>query len=107
MGYIEDIFAGNIEIYQALVDKNIEKLKKFGTVGEHTTIIDGIKTTTYTFTAHDGSAYVFSDSSFTNNIIYQKVKELNEKITKAVNVEDYLLAAKLKKEKDLLLTQSN
>jgi hypothetical protein len=107
MGKIEDIFAGNIDMFQALINKNIEKLKQFGTIGEHATTIDGVKTITYTFTAKDGSVYVFSDSSFADNITYQRIQKLNKHIADAVAKEDYLLAAEFKKEKDILLTETN
>jgi hypothetical protein len=107
MGKIDDLFSNQIDIYQALIDKDIEKLKLYGTVGQSIKEVDGIKTITYTFTSAEGSVYIFSDSSFTDNILYKKIQKLNKEIADAVSTEDYRLAAKLKTEKDQLLIKNN
>lgn len=91
-------------ILEYLKNLNIAKLKTVGNVQQLTTEKDGVTETITNFTSFDGKYnFTKTNSFFSDNAKHRIVTELNQQIAKAVDVEDYELAAKLKERKDLLL----
>jgi hypothetical protein len=105
---IDDIVDGafstdNMEMYRALAENNIEKLKKLGEVHEQKKLVNGIISKEITFIAPDGRRFLLYTNEFATNVLHKQVAELNARIDKAVAEEDYRAAAQLKKQKDELL----
>ena len=90
-GMLGGIFSSNDEI-------DWEKLKTKGNVTEVTIEENGIKTTTKTFTGSKGNKITVVSSSPIVNEKEMKIKEKQQQLDKAVETQDYELAAILKKE---------
>lgn len=85
---------------------NWDELKKQGKVEETTEEKNGFKTITRTFISNDGSQRITQSETFPIiDETKQKLIDLDKQIYNAVKKEDYETAAKLKKEKELLINK--
>lgn len=101
---LDDLFnysyAYHIETY------DWEDLKTKGTVTEVVEEKNGFRTTTKTFVSFDGATKITSsESSSIVDVLKKQINEIDDKIKKAIEIEDYETAASLKKEKTTLLNQ--
>jgi protein-arginine kinase activator protein McsA len=84
-----------------------EDLKTKGTVTEALEEKNGFRTITKTFVSFDGTTKITSsESSPIIDVLKKQLNEIDNKIKKAIEIEDYETAASLKKEKTKLLSQS-
>ena len=83
---------------------DLSNLKKTGNVSIVTTENEGVVTKTIEYTSFCGEyGFTSTISYFKENEKYEAIDKLNAEINDAVQSEDYLLAAKLKAEKEEIL----
>lgn len=90
----------------------MDELAQFGVVSEESTEAEGIVTVTRTFTSKDDTLTKVITVKYNKELqeednveidIKSKIAEYDDKITEAVNREDYAEAAKIKKEREQFL----
>lgn len=107
LDFFDDVFSKEeIDIFKNIkpLNLNIDELSKKGTIKETVLEENGLVQTQYEFTSFDGKVnFIHTSSHYKIDEKSIKLADINDRIKQAVENEDFILAAQLKKEKEHLL----